>query len=119
MGRAHVRASMTHADGTTNGDATRVVVSFPDGLSDWGRDQIDTDRYRGYLRRMLDEPSVGDEREEFVDVGCCGNSLDLTFRVETVEGGARVGEETMIELVERSGAVEGGWRVQSAAGPTE
>ncbi|WP_277554980.1 hypothetical protein [Halobaculum limi] len=99
--------------------ATRVVLSFPDGLSDWGRSQIDTERYRGYLRRMLTEPRVGDEREEFVDVGCCGDSLDLTFRVEAVEGGTRVGDDTLIELVERAGAVEGGWRVQSAAGPSE
>ncbi|SHG71677.1 hypothetical protein [Halobaculum gomorrense] len=100
-------------------DAARVVLSFPDGLSEWGRDQIRTDRYRNYLRRMLNKPSVGDEREEFVDIGCCGDSLDLTVRVEAVEGGTRVGDETVVELVERSGTVEGGWRVQSAAGPTE
>ena len=100
-------------------EATRVVLSFPDGLSEWGRDQIGTDRYRGYLRRVLAEPRVGDEREEFVDVGCCGDSLDLTFRVERVEGGSRVGDDTEIDLVERAGAVEGGWRVQSAAGPGE
>lgn len=100
-------------------DAARVVLSFPDGLSEWGRDQIRTDRYRNYLRRMFDEPRVGDEREEFVDVGCCGDSLDLTFRVEAVEGGARIGDGTVVELVERAGAVDGGWRVQSAAGPRE
>ncbi|MFC7135613.1 hypothetical protein [Halobaculum litoreum] len=100
-------------------EATRVVLSFPDGLSEWGRDQIGTDRYRNYLRRMLDAPRVGDERAEFVDVGCCGDSLDLTFRVEAVEGGSRVGDDTAIELVERRGSVAGGWRVQSAAGPTE
>lgn len=100
-------------------EATRVVLSFPDGLSEWGRDQIDTDRYRNYLRRMLDEPRVGDAREEFVDVGCCGDSLDLTFRVERVEGGERVGDDTVVELIERPGRVAGGWRVQSAGGPTE
>ena len=100
-------------------EATRVVLSFPDGLSEWGRDQIETDRYRGYLRRVLAEPRVGDEREEFVDVGCCGDSLDITFRVERVEGGSRVGDDTGIDLVERTGTVEGGWRVQSAAGPGE
>ena len=43
-----------------SGDATRVVLSFPDGLSEWGRDQIDTDRYRNYLRRVIDEARVGD-----------------------------------------------------------
>ena len=104
---------------TMSDDATRVVLSFPDGLSEWGRDQVDTDRYRNYLRRMIDEARVGDQREEFVDIGCCGDSLDLTFRVEVVEGGAHVGESTTIELVERAGDVDGGWRVQSAAGPTE
>jgi hypothetical protein len=26
--------------------ASRVVISYPDELSDWGRDQLDTDRYR-------------------------------------------------------------------------
>jgi len=31
-------------------NATRVVLSYPEGLSDWGRDQVETDRYRGLLR---------------------------------------------------------------------
>lgn len=97
--------------------ATRVTLSFPDELSDWGRDQIFTDRYRGYFRRVLDEPTVGDEREEFVDVGCCGDSLDLTFRVERVEGGETVGDDTDIAFVERDDSMEGGWLVQSAAAP--
>ncbi|QLG61307.1 hypothetical protein [Halorarum salinum] len=101
----------------TDGTATRLVLSYPSGLSEWGRDQIGTDRYRGYLRRVFDAPAVGDEREEFVDVGCCGNSLDLTFRVESLEGGGRVDEGTEIELVTREEDVEGGWRVQSAGGP--
>ncbi|MFB6176758.1 MAG: hypothetical protein ABEI99_06370 [Halobaculum sp.] len=96
--------------------ATRLVLSFPDELSDWGRDQIFTDRFRGYLRRMFDTPAVGDEREEFVDVGCCGDSLDVLFRVEAVEGGDSVGEETTVEFVEREEGIEGGWKVQSAAG---
>lgn len=97
--------------------ADKVVLSFPDELSDWGRDQITTTRYRNYLRRTLDAPAPGLEFEEFADVGCCGNTLDILFRVETVEGGGRIGEETTIEFVERTGSVEGGWQVQSAAGP--
>lgn len=100
-----------------DGTATRLVLSYPGGLSEWGRNQVETDRYRGYLRRVFDAPAVGDEREEFVDVGCCGNSLDLTFRVEAVEGGDRVGDGTEVELVTREGDVEGGWRVQSAGAP--
>ncbi|MEZ3116983.1 hypothetical protein RYH80_13795 [Halobaculum sp. MBLA0147] len=99
--------------------ASRLVVSFPDELSDWGRRQIDTDRFRGYLRRVFDEPAVGDEREEFVDVGCCGDSLDLTLRVEVVEGGGVVSDDTVVDLVEREGRVAGGWLVQSAAAPEE
>ena len=97
--------------------ATRLVLSYPSGLSAWGRDQVETDRYRGYLRKVFSEPSVGDEREEFVDVGCCGDSLDLTFRVEAVEGGSTVDEDSAVAFVEREGEIEGGWRVQSAGGP--
>ena len=118
--------------------ASRVVLSYPAGLSDWGRDQIETDRYRGYFRRVLGEVRGGDEREEFVDVGCCGDSLDVPFRVERVEvaGDSEVGSDpsvadfdaddpavalvdgtTEIAYATRDGDVEGGWLVQSAAGP--
>ncbi|WP_224267975.1 hypothetical protein [Haloprofundus salinisoli] len=113
------------AESTYTGDensqriATRVVLSHPENLSDWGRDQISTDRYRGYLRRKLDSPAVGDTFETFVDTGCCGNSLDVPFRVEALDGGDTVGEETTVEYVERDETMEGGWRVQSKAGPTE
>ncbi|SEH57006.1 hypothetical protein SAMN05192561_10826 [Halopenitus malekzadehii] len=113
--------------------ATRVVLSMPEGVSGWVRSQIDTDRYRGYFRRTLGEVSVGDVTEEFVDIGCCGNNLDIPFRVERIEvddGGntgstdgtavevAVVDEQTAIEYVDREGDVEGGWKVQSADGPT-
>ncbi|QLG27921.1 hypothetical protein HUG10_10305 [Halorarum halophilum] len=101
----------------TGETATRLVLSYPNGLSEWGHDQIETERYRRYLRRVFETPTVGDESEEFVDVGCCGSSLDLTFRVEDVEGGDRVDDDTEVELVPRDGEVEGGWRVQSAGGP--
>jgi len=96
-------------------EADEIVLSFPSGLSDWGRRQVLTDRFRGYFRRVLDAPAVG----EFLDVGCCGDSLDLTFRVEAVAGGETVGPDTRVRFVERDGDVAGGWRVQSAAGPTE
>jgi hypothetical protein len=66
---------------------------------------------------MFDAPAEGDERDEFVDVGCCGDSLDITFRVETKEGGEAIGDDTEIEFVERQEAMEGGWNVQSAAAP--
>ncbi|PAU82734.1 hypothetical protein CK500_14155 [Halorubrum salipaludis] len=104
--------------------ATRVVLSYPEGLSDWGRDQIETDRYRGYFARVLDRVAVGDAREEFVDVGCCGDSLDVPFRVERVEvdgdpvDAATVTDATTVAYETRPGEVDGGWRVQSAAGPS-
>ena len=119
-------------------EASRVVLSYPEGLSDWGREQIDTERYREYFRRTLGTVAVGDRREEFVDVGCCGDSLDVPFRVERVEvaGDSEVGSDpsvadfdaddpavalvdgtTEIAYATRDGDVEGGWLVQSAAGP--
>jgi hypothetical protein len=106
-------------------EADRVVLSYPDGLSDWGRDQIETDRYRGYFARVMGEAAVGDVREEFVDVGCCGDSLDVPFRVERIEAdgdavdAAVVTGETAVDYETRAGDVDGGWRVQSAAGPSE
>ncbi|MFB6154783.1 MAG: hypothetical protein ABEJ22_02740 [Haloferacaceae archaeon] len=95
--------------------ATTVVVSYPEELSDWGRDQVESDRYVNYLRRVLDDVAVGDEFEEFADVGCCGDTLDIPFRVEAVEGPGRVGPETGIEFTTRDAEMEGGWLVQSQA----
>lgn len=98
-------------------EATRVVVAYPDGLSDWGRDQLTAPRFSTYLRRVLDTVAEGDEFEEFLDVGCCGDSLDVTLRVESVEGGAAVGPDTEFEYLARPGDVDGGWAVQSAGTP--
>lgn len=127
-------------------EAARVVLSYPEGLSDWGRDQIEADRYRSYFARVMGDVAVGDVREEFVDVGCCGDSLDVPFRVERIEaaggdGGdgsdarddareigadvdalvdaAVVTGETTVDYETRAGDVDGGWRVQSAAGPSD
>ncbi|WP_058366315.1 hypothetical protein [Haloparvum sedimenti] len=111
--------------GTDPPPATRVVLSYPENASDWAREQFEADRYRSYFRRSLGAVAVGDVREEFVDVGCCGDSLDVAFRVETIEtesgetDSATVTEDTEIAYVDREGDMEGGWRVQSAAGPTE
>ncbi|MFC7130853.1 hypothetical protein [Haloferax chudinovii] len=104
---------------TTDQTATRVVVSFPDQLSAWGRDQLTADRFVNYLRRVHEDAEPGDEWEEFLDVGCCGDSLTLTLRVEELEpaDATRIGEETTVEFVEREGSVHGGWCVQSADGP--
>jgi hypothetical protein len=97
--------------------ASRVVLAYPDGLSDWGRDQLTAPRFATYLRRVLEEVREGDEFEEFLDVGCCGNTLDVPLRVEAVEGGRVVGPDTDVEFVARPGEVAGGWAVQSAGTP--
>jgi len=98
--------------------ASRVVVSYPADLSDWGRMQLDTRHFRAYLKKVHDEPRAGESFEEFVGVGCCGNTLDVPLRIERVEGGTRMGEDTEIEYDVREACdVQGNWRVQSAGGP--
>lgn len=98
--------------------AETVVVSYPRDLSDWGRMRIDDRRFRAYLRKVYDDVTAGDAWEEFVGVGCCGNTLDVPLRVERVDGGSRMGEDTVIEFEERAACgLAGNWRVQSAAGP--
>lgn len=104
--------------------ASRVVLSYPDGLGGWGSAQVETERFRGYFRRVLGEVAVGETREEFVDVGCCGDSLDVPFRVVRIEvdgeavDAAVVDDRTEIVYETHSGGVDGGWRVQSAGGPS-
>ncbi|SFR92147.1 hypothetical protein SAMN05216559_1018 [Halomicrobium zhouii] len=100
--------------------ATRVVLSCPSDLSDWGREEVEGSPFRAYLRKAHDTASEGDVWEEFVSVGCCGDTLDVDLRVENVEGGDAVDEETTFAFTERDGGeVRGGWRVQSAGGPTQ
>lgn len=76
--------------------ASRVVLSFspPDERT---ADALDADAYRSYLRRTRSGPvAVGAEWDEFVSGGC-GTTRDVTLRVESVQGGAVLDEET--ELV--------------------
>lgn len=89
--------------------ADRVVVSYPADLSDWGRHQVSTRYFRSYLRKTLADPAPGDVSEEFVGVGCCGDTLDVSLRVERVEGGSWMGEETEIEYEDRED-----WDVEDA-----
>jgi hypothetical protein len=99
--------------------ADTVVVSYPADLSEWGRFQVEKPSFRAFLRRTRDEAAEGDAWEEFVGVGCCGNTLDVPLRVESVEGGDRVGDDTEFEFDVREACdLQGGWRVQSADGPT-
>ncbi|WP_433623925.1 hypothetical protein [Halomicrococcus sp. NG-SE-24] len=104
-----------------DGDAaSRVVVSYPEDLSDWGRFQVEKPSFRAFLRKTKGRVTAGDEWEEFVGVGCCGNTLDVPLRVEDVEGGDRMGPETAIAFeVREACGIEGGWQVQSAGGSNE
>lgn len=98
--------------------ATTVRVSYPADLSDWGRSKLTERSFRTYLGRVYDEAREGDEWAEFVDVGCCGSTMDVPLRVEAVEGGPSVDEETTFEFEERAAQeMEGGWAVQSDAAP--
>jgi hypothetical protein len=98
--------------------ATRVVVSYPADLSEWGRETVEGSPFRSYLRKAHSTAREGDEWAEFVGVGCCGDTLDVPLRVERVEGGAELTEGTTIEFAVREACdIDGGWDVQSAASP--
>jgi len=100
------------ADGRTD-VAARVVLSFPADVGHHGRKRLRQDYYKQWLRKTHDDVDSGEEWDEFTDVGCCGSRMDLPLRVETVEGGSRVGPETTIEYTEREACgVNPGWSVQ-------
>lgn len=97
----------------------RVTVSYPADLSGWGRFQVEKPSFRAYLRKTLGEVAPGETVETFVGVGCCGDTLDVPLRVESVEGEGPVDGDTAVEFSVRAACdLEGGWRVQSAGGPT-
>lgn len=94
--------------------ASRVVISYPADLSDWSADQLRTPWFERYLRKTLGEIHQDDEFEEFVDIGCCGNSLDIPLRIESIEDGTKVGDATVIDWTTRAACdVDGGWTAQS------
>jgi hypothetical protein len=98
--------------------ADRLVVSYPADLSDWGQMQLETRAFRAYLRKTRERAAPGDVFEEFVGVGCCGDTLDVPLRVKRVEGGSAVGPETAVEYEVREACdIAGGWLVQSEAAP--
>lgn len=102
----------------TDATAERVVVSYPADLSQWGRDTLDGDPFRAYLRKTLGAVEPGEEVEVFVGVGCCGDTLDVPLRVEATEGGDAVTGATTVEYAVREACgIEGGWAVQSAGSP--
>lgn len=96
---------------------TKVTLSYPSGLSTWGRSIVEDEPFRAYLRKAHNRASPGDRWEEFVGVGCCGNAMDVVLRVEGVDGGPELTETTDFEFVEREDCHFGGWEVQSEASP--
>ena len=98
--------------------ATRVVISYPADLSKWGRDIVEDTPFQSYLPKAHDTAEPGETWEEFVGVGCCGSALDVPLRVEEVHGGPSLDEATAFEFTVREACdLDGGWQVQSAAGP--
>lgn len=98
--------------------ATHVVLSYPADLSDWGRDIVEDTPFRNYLPKAHSEAKQGDIWEEFVGVGCCGSALDVPLKVESVDGGSELTAETTFAFTVREACdLDGGWEVQSAAGP--
>jgi hypothetical protein len=98
--------------------ATRVVLSYPADLSTWGRDIVENRPFRAYLRKAHDTAAPGERWPEFVGVGCCGSALDVPLRVERVEGGTELTGDTAFAFTVREACdLDGGWQVQSEAGP--
>lgn len=94
--------------------AERIVLSFaPDEDpwssvdTDWILDELRSDSYQQYLRRVHDGPvSVGEEWAEFVSCGCA-TPQDVVLRVERVEGGTELGQETALAVSPRHAADAG------------
>lgn len=79
-------------------DAEAVVVAYSPA-TEGVREELTNASYRGYLRRArAGEVAPGEEWTEFVSRGC-GSTGDVSLRVERVEGGSRVGEETEFKFV--------------------
>ena len=126
----HDRSDHEPSDHRRSAVADRIVVSYPADLSSWGRFQVEKPAFRAFLRKTRDRATEGETWEEFVGVGCCGNTLDVPLRIERVEitddrgtdegeAGAEIGPDTEIEYtVRESCGLQGSWRVQSAGGPS-
>lgn len=101
----------------TDTTASRILVSYPADLSEWGRLQLDNRSFKSYLKRTK-RATPGTTWSVFLDVGCCGNTYDVPLRVEQVEGGSTLGPGTTINYEERAACgIDGGWSVQSAGAP--
>ncbi|PSQ41072.1 hypothetical protein BRD07_06030 [Halobacteriales archaeon QS_9_68_42] len=82
--------------------ATRVVLSYdPAGIDEvsrfWVEDELGSDDVAEHLRDAHGTLAEGDAVEEFVSKGC-GVPVSVTLRVERVDGGAEIGNETAINV---------------------
>ncbi|AUG47882.1 hypothetical protein BVU17_10275 [Haloarcula taiwanensis] len=92
--------------------AARIVLSFAPNTTDgdpwsgvdteWIADELRGDTYQQYLRRAHSGPvAVGEEWDEFVSCGCA-TPQDVVLRVERVEAGTAVGDETTLDVHPRN-----------------
>jgi len=109
-------------DTTDEAVADRVVLSYraPDvgerasedsewilQDSGWILEGLREDAYVRYIRVAHAGPvAAGEEWTEFVNCGCA-SPMDVILRVETVEGGDAIGDETAIEFVPRRDVLAG------------
>ena len=87
------------------GTAARAALSYDPARTDdvsrhRAEDELSRDRFAAYLRRPYDAVAEGEGLEEFVSKGC-GVPVDVTLRVERLEGGSAVGRETTVEVRRR------------------
>lgn len=85
--------------------ASRVVLTYdPDVIDDisrfWVEDELGKGSYVGYIRRTYDTVSEGEDFDEFVSKGC-SIPMDVTLRVERLDGGTRIGEDTAVDIRRR------------------
>lgn len=77
--------------------ATTVLISYHPP-TERAKEELDAESYRSYLRRAHSGPvSEHDEWDEFVSTGC-GTTEEVVLRVEAIEGGEEIGEETVFEF---------------------
>ena len=98
--------------------ADGVVLSYPAEFSTWSRSTVEDRPFRAYLRRAHDTATPGEGWSEFVGVDCCGSALDVSLRVERVEGDTVVTGRAEFAFTTRTArGLDGGWRVQGESGP--
>lgn len=79
-------------------DSVRLSYNGDEGT----RDALETHSYTRYLQRSKTGPvTVGDTWAEFVNCGC-GSTRDVTLRVEAIDGGSVLTQDTTITYEPRS-----------------